>query len=146
MNFWSYRSICGPWTQPILAFDGPKTPAVVSSLPNPIRLDLELVPLAHQADEPVVRVTGRVDAVGRRQAEGHDRGGHVRVRVLAADGEARIPSRLSALNRSSSRNTLHDATELGYADLALTVLLHLQERTREDPRMEALDPPRSSLS
>ena len=53
--------------------------------PDPVRLDLEL---PHQADEPLVRVTGRVEAVTGRQAEGHDRVLERRVRVLAADGDA----------------------------------------------------------
>ena len=63
-------------------------------LSRPIRLHLELLVLPHHVQEPLVRVTGRVQAVTWRRGEGHDRGWQVRVRVLAPDGDAWIPSRL----------------------------------------------------
>ena len=62
-------------------------------LPSPIRLDLELLVLAHKAEEPVVRLTGRVDTVGGREPERHDGGLERRVGVFTADGEAMADDR-----------------------------------------------------
>ena len=57
-------------------------------LPSPIRLDFELLVLTHHLEELVVHLTGRVAAVGGREAERDDCGSRARVRVLAAHGEA----------------------------------------------------------
>ncbi len=59
-------------------------------LPRPIRLDLELLLLTHHPEEPLVRLMACGEAVGGRQSERHLGGSHVRVGVLAADGEAWI--------------------------------------------------------
>ena len=55
---------------------------------------LELLVLPHHEQEPVVRVTGRVEAIAGRQAEGDLCGGHVRVWVLALEGQAWSACRL----------------------------------------------------
>jgi len=45
------------------------------SLPSYIRLDLELLILAHHIEEPVVCLPSREKAVGGREAKGHLGGG-----------------------------------------------------------------------
>ena len=54
-----------------------------------IRLDHELLVLAHHLEEPVVGFTSTVDAVGGCESERHLRGWAASVGILAADRQAR---------------------------------------------------------